>query len=327
MRIAVSSVFAAAATLAAALFANGCASDPGCKPGNEKVDGVCRLLCTKQADCPGDYSCTTNAGKSFCAKNADGVTTAKGEFGTPCNATLKRISDHPDCAADFRCFGRSPTDADAYCSRYGCGVDADCPGGFYCASVNAAPNVETTMRSWRGKTEGAVTTVCKKRSTFCSPCSSDVDCAARDYAGPALHCVADAGGKKYCTSECTNDASCPRDAACKSVDGLQVCQPNAGSCTGDGSLCSRCESDAHCKEGGFCLEQEFTKEKFCSATPTGGACASGACGSVPSGAPWTIGCAKATNGLAPTDQCVGLRPFDSDGNNDLGCWGKSIGGQ
>jgi hypothetical protein len=327
MRTAVSSVLAVAATLAAAVFANGCSAEAGCKPGNEKIDGECRLLCTKQAECPSDYSCTTGAGKSFCTKNEAGVSTAKGEFGTACNATLKAIEGHPDCAAGFQCFGTSPTDADAYCTKYLCVGDSDCPGGFYCATVNSAPNVATYLRSWRGKTEGAITTVCKKRSDFCSPCESDVDCATRGYGGAPLRCVAGAGGTKFCTNECSSDASCDRDSACKDAAGVKVCQPNAGACKGDGSLCSRCSSDAECKDGGFCLEQEYTKEKFCTAAPTGGACATGACGAPPAGAPWAIGCAKATNGLTPTDQCLGLRPFDSEGNDYLGCWAKSAGGQ
>jgi hypothetical protein len=327
MRTVASSFLALAATLAAAAFANGCSAEVSCKPGNEKIDGECRLVCTTQDGCPADFSCVTAGGKSYCAKNPEGLGTGKGQFGSACNATLKLIENHPDCAAGFQCFGTSPTDADAYCSRYGCGSDSECPGGFYCATVNAAPNLGTYQRSWRGKTDGALTTVCKKRSTFCSPCASDADCAARGYVGPALHCVADDKGQKYCTNECANDAACDRDSACRDANGLKVCAPNVGACKGDGALCSRCASDADCKEGGFCLEQEYTKERFCTSTPNGGSCGASTCGTAPAGVPWEIGCVRTTSGFTPTDQCVGIRPFDDEGNVNLGCWAKSAGGK
>ncbi len=321
MRTAVSSVLAVAATLAAAVFANGCSAEAGCKPGNEKIDGECRLLCTKQDDCPNTLSCKASGSKAYCVP---GASTGKGEFGSPCNATLKLIENHPDCAAGFQCFGTSPTDTDAYCTQYRCTKDADCAGGFYCATVNAAPNVGTYQRSWRGKTDGAIASVCKKRSDYCSPCESDVDCTTRGYTGPALRCVADGAGKKFCSNECTNDAGCSRDSSCKETGGTKVCQPNAGACKGDGALCSRCSSDAECKDGAFCYEQEYTKERACTAVPEGGACAAGKCGAVPSGAPWEIGCVRASNGLTPTDQCVGLRDFGTDNSGQtvsyLGCW-------
>ena len=75
MRNAISSVLVLAATFAAAAFANGCASDPGCKAGNENIDGACRLLCAKQTDCPGDFSCiaATTGTKTYCAANEAGV--------------------------------------------------------------------------------------------------------------------------------------------------------------------------------------------------------------------------------------------------------------
>ena len=329
MRNVLSSAFAVAATFAAAVFAIGCSSgDAGCKAGNESIDGACRLLCTKQADCPADFSCATSSSgtKTYCVANAAGVSVSTGQYGTPCNATLKKIADHPDCdsANGFACFGSSPTDADAYCSKYGCSADSDCPGGFFCGSVNAAPNTGTYLRSWSDST-----TVCMKRSTFCSPCASDVDCTSRGYTGPALRCTGIGTGAKFCTAECTNDGSCPLDAACTDVGGTKMCTPKSGACIGDGNLCSRCRADSDCKEGAYCYEQEYTKERFCTAVPTAGACATGACGTPPTGAPWEIGCAKKANGLTPTDQCVGLRNFGTDNNGDptpyLGCWAVSPG--
>jgi hypothetical protein len=319
MRTAVSSALAVAATLAAALFANGCSSDPGCKPGNENIDGTCRLLCTKQSDCPSDYSCTASGAKTFCTANEAGVSTKAGEFGTACRAALKIVKGHPDCAANFDCYGQSPGDAEAYCTKYNCTADAQCPGGFYCATVNEAPNAATFQRSW-----GPTAKVCAKRSTYCSPCASDVDCTTRGYSGAALRCVADASGAKFCSTACETDANCNRDSACKESGGVKSCQPIAGSCKGDGKLCGRCSSDAQCDTGAYCYEQEYTKERFCTAVPTGGVCGTGACGTVPAGAPYEIGCARKSNGLTPTDQCVGLRDFGTDNNGDpvpyLGCW-------
>ena len=321
MRTAVSSVLAVAATLAAAVFANGCSAEAGCKPGNEKIDGECRLLCTKQDDCPNTFSCTGGSSKSYCMPNPAGIGTGTGEYGSACNATLKLISDHPDCAPGFQCFGKSPTDADAYCTKYVCATDGDCPGGFYCATVNEAPNAATYERS-----VNKTTTVCAKRSTFCSPCSSDVDCATRGYSGPALRCVADGKGQKFCTTECATDANCALDASCTDVAGTKFCTPTFGSCTGTGALCDRCESDANCKDDSICYEQEYTKEKSCTAKPD----ANGKCGennAAPAGAPWSVGCSSSSplKPMTPSETCsrvcLGLRKFDEIWY--LGCYAKS----
>ena len=326
MRNAISSVLVLAATFAAAAFANGCASDAGCKAGNENIDGACRLLCAKQTDCPGDFSCiaATTGTKTYCAANEAGVAVAPRGVGSPCNATLKLVDGHPDCDPGLVCFGSSPTDTEAYCTTKDCTADKACPGGFFCSAVNDAPNVQGYVRTW-----GPTHSVCMKRSVFCSPCQADVDCTTRDYQGPALHCASNGGAAKFCAAECTNDASCPLDAACTDVGGTKLCTPKSGACIGDGNLCSRCSADSDCKEGAYCYEQEYTKERFCTAVPNGGACATGACGTPPAGAPWEMGCVRATNGLTPTDQCVGLRNFGTDNNGAptpyLGCLAVSPG--
>ena len=313
------------AFLAAASFsACAAAADPGCKAGNEKIGGTCRLLCSTQGECPSLFSCVSSSDspKTYCKENPAGIGTGPTQFGSPCNATLKKKTDHPDCdsANGFKCLGTGPTDAEAYCSKYDCAADSECPGGFFCGKLNEAPNVSNSARSF-----GQSTTACMKRSAFCSPCVNDADCKSRGYAGPALHCLGTVGAK-FCSSECLNDGGCNRDSSC-SADaggGLKACAPISGSCKGNGALCSRCNADADCAEGGYCLEQEYTKERACTAKPTGGACGTGACGAVPVGVPWVIGCAKATNGLTPTDSCVGLRDFGTDREGApqpyIGCW-------
>ncbi len=317
MRIAVASLFAAA-SLAVSAFAAGCAGDPGCKPGNEKIDGVCRLPCTTQDGCPAPMACVSASGRTFCAENSPAAA-AGPVLGGSCRAILKLELEHPDCDARLGCFAQTPGDGEAYCTRFDCKADAECGAGFYCATVNKAPNATTYTRTF-----GETRKVCAKRSTFCAPCSADVDCASRGYHGPQLRCVAGAAGTKFCTSECATDGNCAREAACKEISGVKVCAPIFGACTGAGSLCDRCTSDASCKQGAFCIDQEYTKERSCSAVPEGGVCAAGKCGTPPAGAPWAMGCAKASNGLAPTDQCVGLRDFGTDRNGApkpyLGCW-------
>jgi hypothetical protein len=130
-------------------------------------------------------------------------------------------------ADGFACYGISPSDANAFCTQFGCLGDSDCVGGWWCATVDDAPNVTTLKASW-GKTRQ----VCLPRG-YCAPCQLDHDCALTPDGQPQ-YCVADSQGNGYCTPRCTATSSCAADAAC--VPRWRVCRsiPAAGMpCTRD----------------------------------------------------------------------------------------------
>ncbi len=274
--------FAALASVTVALFAAyGCSSSSGCEDsqcatGNKCVDNgkgtECRLVCALKADgtggqqtCPINYHCA--GGKiPYCAPDQVKYTkTGKGLWGAPCSPT-GGFDANPACDSDqnFWCYGQSPTDGAAFCTQYDCATDAECRGGWYCATINAAPEVRTAAR-----TVGQTRTACLPR-TYCAPCASDVDCVSVD--GARQHCVSDAAGGKYCAPECGSDSQCNQEAKCadSAEAGAQVCTPNAGACVGDGSFCSPCRSDADCT-GGACVSSSYSTEHFCT-TPSDGGC-------------------------------------------------------
>jgi hypothetical protein len=149
-------------------------------------------------------------------------------------------------ADGFACFGISPTDANAFCTIFDCAADSDCPGGWWCATVDRKPNVVTTHRSF-----GDTRTVCRPRQ-YCAPCKEDHDCP-RAADGTQQHCVPDAHGSTFCSLECATTANCPLDATCQSW--FAVCTPPKG---------PACQSDEDCApaKGTFqhCLSGTCTPE-------------------------------------------------------------------
>jgi hypothetical protein len=219
-----------------------------------------------QTTCPLNYHCV-NAPKPYCA--ADAVkyqNQGKGLWGTPCVAT-KGFDNNPACDTDqtFWCYGTAPTDGAAFCTQFQCSSDAECRGGWWCATINVAPNVLRASR-----TVGETQTACLPR-TYCSPCASDIDCPLDK--GRRQHCVADSAGAMFCTPECNADTECNQEAKCVENDdaNAHVCVPNAGACVGDGSMCSPCRSDADCATGGACVSSSYSTERFCT-VPSGVQC-------------------------------------------------------
>lgn len=237
-----------------------CKTSKTCEDGKVCTDGVCTepKSCKAQSDCPFGQTCVTTGAKSVCS--ADSVTLtkkSKGQWGYACDPS-GGIEGNPSCDTKqkFKCRGKSPTDGNAYCTRYECESDRECAGGYYCATVNTAPNAESTSLAI-----GATEKACIPRD-YCDPCENDVDCTSKGNAN--TKCAKDKGGKGYCTKECSADSNCARDAQCK--DG--TCVPRAGTCKGDGSLCSPCKSDADCPNGA-CIVSEFSREMFCAVKATG----------------------------------------------------------
>jgi hypothetical protein len=249
--------------------------DPSkCAAGNQCIDDghgdvQCRLVCqdSGQAGCPTNYHCLAASPLAYCA--ADKVsyqTSSKVQWGAPC-VPSGGFDNNPACDSDqnFWCYGRSPIDADAFCTQYQCTDDTDCRGGWWCATINQAPNVVQTARSI-----GQTTRVCLPR-TYCSTCATDLDCSP--VGGVTQHCVQDANGAGYCSPECSADSNCNNEAKCTASDSgdFKYCAPRAGVCVGDGTLCAPCRSDGDCPNG-VCVGSEYSTEHFCtvkSPTPCG----------------------------------------------------------
>ena len=200
---------------------------------------------------------------------------AGGPWGNPCwsvdsaygvtDAGLPKVPEmgNKACgtALGFGCYGTTTTDANAFCTKFGCGSDADCTQGWWCSTVNQTPNVESDKLAL-----GATRTVCLPR-TYCSPCASERDCAPPQMANPTLtHCLPDSHGTNLCAPVCATQSNCPLDAAC--VAQWSMCTPGAGkACSTDDDCplaagiyqhcdskhCTpECASDAGCAAGQSC---------------------------------------------------------------------------
>jgi hypothetical protein len=297
-----------------------------CAPGNECInDGKetkCRLPCAAHTDCPANYFCGISSPKNFCMPTTLTIAPKPGQWGTSCLPS-GGFDQNPACdsADGFACYGTGKSDANAYCTLYSCATDADCAGGYWCATIDERPNVVSEKRSF-----GKTLTVCLKHS-YCSPCTSDIDCPVID--GKPSRCLGDTNGGTYCATVCTDRSNCPLDALCAAVpdDANKYCTPRAGACVGDGSLCAPCRSDADCPNG-FCIRAAYSTEKFCSVkanstcAPAGeGELVKGDCPAFTGATGTKIGCeSTSSNPAIPKDQCVGIIDFGDTG--DIACYSK-----
>jgi hypothetical protein len=301
---------------AASCDSSQCAAGNKCLPLNGETK--CRKTCSSNSDptasCPFGYTCVSESPEPFCVKENAGVTKSSlGQWGAPCNAA-DGLDHNKACDSDqsFWCFGLSPTDGDAYCTRYDCTADLDCGPGFYCGTANMYPDVTTVKRAYN-QTEK----VCLKRD-YCAPCNADLDCLP--IGGRTAHCVADDNGAGFCALECDKTASCNYDAQCLNFGDYNACYPRAGSCVGDGSLCSPCRSDADCGDDGICVKGEYTQEKSC-AKKSPSACASKDCPGKPGNLPSSstgIGCPTKAYEEVPAGYCAGFYTLGQA--NDVGCY-------
>lgn len=276
--------------------------------------------CTQPADCTGGTYCAGSAatGSSVCVSYTGPGGNPTGQADAPCDPAGGL--DNPDCdgAHGFKCLAASPTDASAVCALYDCTKDTDCGPNRYCATLNAAPSASNAA-----KDPGKTIRVCQQTS-YCSSCVVDLDCAPRG--ARKGKCTTDEAGKNFCSYACSTDTECPQDARCAQFsDGSSACMPNAGTCIGDGNLCSPCRSDADCKNG-ECLRAYYSTERFCSQRV---ASCSGACKremvttkALPAEA--SLGCTAEPDSVIPPLQCSGLTQLGSDQKGDPimlpGCW-------
>jgi hypothetical protein len=338
-----SAIFGVVAAVAA------CSSDPApatgcddskCAAGYKclTLDGEkeCRKTCSSNSEsgsCPFGYTCTdTLSGESpFCVQSTavrdDGQPLVKkpsGQWGWACQANLGFENEGCDTEQGFYCYGISPTDGDAYCTRYECTDSAECGPGFWCGQINRKPNVTTTKRS----APGDVQNVCLRR-TYCATCTSDVDCPT--VGGRAQHCVdvEDDGGSKACMPECDSDQACNNEAYCADV-GLdaKVCYPRAKACVGDGSLCAPCRVDTDCGDDGVCVKGQYTTERTCAkkSTSSCGTRDELKRGSCPESVDLNnkavgVACLGAVFDEVPADYCHGVYAIGGKTPSpDIGCW-------
>jgi hypothetical protein len=288
----------------------GCSSSSGsqgcdssrCATGNECIDDgsgsgpACHKVCTSSADCPFNWSCNDNPSKSWCVINTTTYPEKpSGQWGTGCPAGGGEQGNSAcDSADGFACYGTSTTDADAFCTVFGCKVDTDCPGGWWCATVNQAPNVKTNTATF-----GPTRTVCMPRA-YCAPCHVDHDCQAASD-GTAQHCAKDKQGNLYCTSECGSDGNCALDATC--TDWESLCTPAQGSaCRSDDDCPPANGVIQHC-DGGQC-SPECAGDSDCKSVGDAGASAKCA---------WRKVCAPRAG------TCVGTGGFCSPCHSDADC--------
>ena len=248
----------------------------------------------------------------FCKRITREYTAGPKQWGAACNPT-GGLDKNPDCdtSQGFFCYGSSPADGAAYCTRFECNADSECAAGFYCGTVNVGPNVTTAKPTFH-----QVINVCLRRD-FCAPCVADFDCPSVN--GVPQHCVGDQKGAGLCAPECKDNTNCAFEARC--VDGgvgAKICYPRAGVCIGDQSLCSPCRNDADCGDDGLCVKGQYTTEHAC-AKKSGVTCTDTAKMCPASFAKSAhIGCTTADEAEVPANYCVGLYPFSS--NSDIGCF-------
>jgi hypothetical protein len=339
--------------------------DPSkCYPGNKCIadaKGIvgCQRPCgaqfqqtppAGQSACPFNTTCTTipagtpagSAERSICTLDKTQYNKSNpGVWGAPCNPT-GGIEMNPDCdtTQNFWCYARNPTDGNAYCTQYSCKSDADCRGGWWCATVNVGPNAGSNPKASEiaNRSTGATINVCQPRN-YCASCKTDLDCDSFPT-GVIQHCIADHNGtRSYCAPECSKtgtesqaqaDGECNSEAQCVLLDQSNYCQAGstcvcasrARECIGDGLLCSPCLSDADCKPGGgLCLNADYSTEHFCSVPsgPKAPKCSIDSMMNLVADCPTTdeatnklmgqyqIGCLTQADGYDPASQCVGLR--------------------
>jgi len=269
-----------------------CGTSPACGPGAACIDDgsgsgpACQLVCTDPSQCPVNTYCNDGLASgqlaNWCAPSTYPVSQKlPGQWGDSCKSGC-------DTSDGFYCYGVLPTDANAFCSLAGCIGDADCPGGWWCATVNATPNHTTSVRTF-----GPTQSWCLPRQ-YCATCKMDHDCSkAAD--GTQQHCVQDSAGNGFCAPQCGSNAACPLDAACQLKWGVCAqaackkesdCAVAAEHCTS--GLCQlACTKDSDCPpangapqhcSGRVCVAQSCASDDDC--PPTAGTfqhCNAGAC--------------------------------------------------
>jgi|GEM_PF-2161297 len=218
-------------------FGSPCNNDSDCIE-NVCFENSCTRECDSYSDCPepGTRCIDNGEGKGLCIYTdyEDGP----GTSGKNC-----AIGGDADCAEGYFCMAKTRDDPYAFCTKE-CLDDRNCPPSMICKSL--------------GEGERAY---CMPRG-YCDRCLFDDECG---YAGDK--CITDDNGNKFCSKQCTLEGkTCPVDSSCVEIEaGVFQCMPDyeGHSCKGGGELCSPCETDGDCLQGGKCIEDYYTHVKFC----------------------------------------------------------------
>lgn len=276
-------------------------------------------------DSPNDWCCNDAPAEifpsAFCVKQlnaAPAPPAGQGQFGAACNGSKGLENPECDGAHGFFCYGTGPGDGASYCTKYDCHSDRECAPQFYCGTINVAPNVTTAKPTFH-----QTTTACLRRA-YCAPCVSDIDCPSVNNL--KQYCVPDDNSVGFCAPECTTSENCKTLGASKCVDGgigVKTCYPRAGSCAGDGSLCSPCRNDDDCGADGACVSGQYSTERSCakkSEIPCKTGSVAGTDFKCPTSAnpKATVRCRGDVFEQVPANYCHGLYPFGESA--DVGCW-------
>ena len=214
-----------------------CSGDSKCKS-NICYRGACARACAGSSQCGANQDCGSDDGKRLLCYDRRYSPTV----GSSCAVA-------GSCAGALRCVGGGKLFPGSYCTAT-CVNDTDCPGRYTCRQLGSAGRV------------------CARRE-FCDQCSHDGQCGADS------RCIQQ-GGRKVCARRCTAGSTvCPTFARCQAVAGGNYCVHRAGSCVGDGGLCSACNDTGNCKSGA-CFTYSFSDESFCATGCSGsGSCPKG----------------------------------------------------
>jgi hypothetical protein len=328
-----------------------CAQNADCptESGEFCVDGACRLSCLSHFDCQGYGECTS-------ASDADGNLghycdlsrpQQPGQFYTHCPSGTDAECD---VNAGFLCISAGADDLDGYCT-IDCVDDSTCADGFTCAPLTRSPCQDSCGltgtpkdrqcvpsdqigpgKAFQCGSHGVTRSVCRPRK-FCGSCQSDVDCLA----AANQVCAKDQSGAKICTQLCdVLHPSCPwgNAASCGVWDrdlNVATCAHRFGKCTGTGTGCEPCQTDANCGANGACSSSTFTGERWCvdlsvrctcgDSADANGLCTGGGCPKSPSGL--ALLCLDSTPMTANSGVCVGANTESgllAASSQQTGCW-------
>ena len=252
-------------TTAAKCGSSSCGAGSACIDDGSDAGPSCQTICTKQSDCPFNWYCNDGQPKSWCVRNTITFSKQRGQFNDACLPSGGEKNPACDTVDTFGCYATSPTDANAFCTLLDCKPDSDCKGGWWCATVDVAPNVSTVKRSF-----GMSRTVCLPR-TYCASCQMAHDCYASPGT-PQQYCVPDSAGGSFCSNQCDSDSNCPLDAVCKAPwaacdqRGCTTdadCQKYAAKEACFGGVCqASCSRDADCPASNGAPQQCYQRACF-----------------------------------------------------------------
>jgi hypothetical protein len=183
------------------------------QPAAQDPSAYCTGVCTTDADCPLDFSCTTDYDKlKKCLRR------------TLCS----ECTVDANCSKDFPLCIPTKDGASRYCSK-SCASTGDCGGvqntAFACdAAVDLSGNTIAACVHRYG--------ACVGDGNICDPCRSKADCAKSNSS-----CYNNGTtGESFCTKACNTDAECASGAgkivsACDNTSD----QESFGGCDGDPS--------------------------------------------------------------------------------------------